>query len=201
MAKKAFVKLLLLLMLAEVLLVPVTAWRRRRRRRCPDSKPSGYSWDTSWLRPFSISCANGQSLDYWRSMHRDCKEDRVHYFGCGYGPVSYSSSDCSWTANYVNDFDKPVSYKCPHNGFITGIKGVHDGYYKDRRWGFRCCHVEGYYAHTCQHTSYQNSWDDPLFYSVPSGYYLVGVYSYHDDYYEDRRWKFEICKFSKSYGK
>ena len=52
------------------------------------------------------------------------------------------------------------------------------------RFNFRCCHVNGFVAHSCQTTPYQNNWDQVISYHVPSGYYLVGVISVHHNHYE-----------------
>ena len=75
----------------------------------------------------------GKSVKIWRSEHRNCMEDRIHYFECGYGPVHYTEANCAWTQNYVNVLDHPLVYKCPHNGFITGIKSQHGGGTNDRK--------------------------------------------------------------------
>lgn len=40
-------------------------------------------------------------------------------------------------------------------------------------------------------TGYKNNWDAPLSWHVPNGYALVGVYSYHDNHREDRRYGFK----------
>ena len=52
------------------------------------------------------------------------------------------------------------------------------------RFNFRCCHVSGYKAHTCQTTPYKNNWDQEISYHVPNGYYLVGVISEHHNHFE-----------------
>ena len=52
------------------------------------------------------------------------------------------------------------------------------------RFNFRCCSVNGFKAHTCQTTFYQNQWDQEIRYRVPKGFYLVGVISVHDNRYQ-----------------
>ena len=79
------------------------------------------------------SFLKGYSLRYWRSVHRNCKEDRVHYFQCGYGPITYHQGDCHWSGHYVHDFDLEVNYKCPNNGFLTGVTSVYSSQHRDRR--------------------------------------------------------------------
>lgn len=85
------------------------------------------------LRYIFRSFLKGYSITFWQSEHRDCKEDRIHYFQCGYGPVRYRHGNCAWSGHYVNDFDQLVNYKCPHNGFITGVSSVYSGHHRDRR--------------------------------------------------------------------
>ena len=72
-------------------------------------------------------------MKVWRSQHRNCKEDRIHYFGCGYGPMTYSERDCSWSY-YANEYDQPLNFKCHYNGFIAGVHSVFAGGIDDRRY-------------------------------------------------------------------
>ena len=48
----------------------------------------------------------------------------------------------------------------------------------------------------CKTTNYQNDWDKTLNYVAPSGFIITGMSSYHQNHYEDRRWKFTICKIT-----
>ncbi|XP_020626633.1 hemagglutinin/amebocyte aggregation factor-like [Orbicella faveolata] len=211
MTGRMLVKLLLLLMLSEVLLFSVSEakpwWggsRRRRRRRhraspppCDSSSPSGIKWYNDWHQTFKFSCPPGRSLSQWKSIHRNCKEDRIHYFNCASGFCLGSSCRCAWSGHYEHDFDQPLRFTCPHNGVITGVTSEYSGTHRDRRFGFRCCHRDGYKAHTCLSTRYENVWDGDLDYTVEHDRYLVGVNSYHVDYYQDRRWSFHYCQVSK----
>lgn len=195
-------KFLLLLIAVDLLLFSSTEgkpwWRRRSsRRRCSSSRPGGVRWVNKWHDSFSFSCPTSQSIRLWQSVHRNCKEDRIHYFVCGYGPIIYRERNCRWTNHYVNDYDGPVTFQCEHNGFITGVKSHYNGGARDRRFQFRCCHKARYSSRNCKHTTYVNRWDAEVKYRVPSGYFLTGAYSYHHNYYEDRRWNFEICQFVK----
>lgn len=195
-----FAKLLLLMMAFGLLLFTSTegkAWWGGGRRRCSSSLPSGVAWKNQWHKSFTFDCPRSESIRVWQSEHRNCKEDRIHYFKCGYGPGRYSEKNCKWTSHYVNDYDDPVMFKCDHNGFITGVKSNYNGGARDRRFEFRCCRKPRYSTRNCKHTSYVNHWDAAIKYTVPHGYYLTGAYSYHRNYQEDRRWKFEICQFKK----
>ncbi|PFX15639.1 hemagglutinin/amebocyte aggregation factor-like [Stylophora pistillata] len=199
MAEKRFVKLLLLMMLFELLIFPadVASLRRRRRRPvCSSQKPAGARWVNNWQGSFSFQCSAGKSVQLWKSIHRNCKQDRIHSFNCKYGPVRYKSCDCTWQ-NYANSYDKPLVFKCPNNGFITGIRSFYSTSYQDRKFRFRCCHIKKYRPNKCKITSLRNFWDRNLNYRVPHNYYLVGAFSDHDNRYQDRRWQFEICQFGR----
>lgn len=187
----------LLVVALEILLFTGSdAWfSRRRRRRCSSSLPAG-RWDNGWRQNFNIRCSTSSSIFIWQSEHRNCWEDRVHYFACKYGPFYYQNTHCSTTHN-VNDYDRPLAFRCPHNGVIAGVASTYSVATRDRRFSFRCCHKYGYIAHTCKYTAIQNDWDQPLRYVVPSGFYLVGAYSEHQNSKEDRIWKFQICAFNK----
>ena len=46
-------------------------------------------------------------------------------------------------SDFVNDWDQPVTYQCPNDGFLTGIKSVHNNQFEDRRFKYQCCEVPG----------------------------------------------------------
>ncbi|XP_044184064.1 dermatopontin-like [Acropora millepora] len=194
-------RLLLLVVALEILLFAGSdaIWPPRTRRRywCRRSRPSYPRWNNNWRQDFNVECRNSYSIYVWQSKYRDCWGDRIHHFDCKYGPFYYQLSHCS-TPYYVNDFDRPLTFRCPHNGFITGVASTYSFGARDRRFGFRCCHKHGYIAHSCRHTFKMNTWHQSFRYVVPYGYYLVGAYSQHQDSKKDRTWKFEICQFSRS---
>lgn len=153
---------------------------------------------TTGKKSLNFQCyGNGRSVQLWKSIHRNCKQDRIHSFQCKLGPdPNYRSCDCAWKY-YANGYDKPIVFKCPHNGFITGIRSVYSTHYKDRRFRFRCCHTKKYKPNNCKITPLKNGWDRNLNYRIPRNYYLVGAFSHHHNSYQDRRWQFEICQFKR----
>ncbi|XP_015751103.1 PREDICTED: hemagglutinin/amebocyte aggregation factor-like [Acropora digitifera] len=191
-----FVVLLPLVVTLEMLLFTESdGWWSRRR--CSSARPSFPRWVNGWQEDFKFSCPTSNSIMVWQSQHRNCKEDRIHYFKCKYGPFAYGHSHCSSSSHYANDYDRPLAFKCARNGVIAGVKSTYSAGHRDRRFSFRCCHKKGYIAHTCKHTVIENKWDKGMKYTVPWGYDLVGAFSEHNNDKEDRIWKFEICKFSK----
>ncbi|XP_015750361.1 PREDICTED: dermatopontin-like isoform X1 [Acropora digitifera] len=191
--------LLLLVVALEILLFAGSDakpwWRRRRRRTCSSSRPSSH-WVNNWRQNFNVRCPNSYSISVWQSQYKSCLGDRIHYFKCKRGPFQYQDKHCS-TTHYVNDYNKALIFRCPHNGVIAGVASTYSANTRDRRFGFRCCHKHGYIAHSCRHTFKMNTWHQSLRYVVPYGYYLVGAYSQHQDSKRDRTWKFEICQFSR----
>nr|XP_034332018.1 hemagglutinin/amebocyte aggregation factor isoform X2 [Crassostrea gigas] len=110
-------------------------------------------------------------------------------------------------SGWKNDFDQPLDFQCPSDlSFISRFKSTHSSFYEDRRFDFDCknvpavsgsvtCNWSGLNFRNCQWTDYVNSWDSNVDYYVPAGSYVIrGVSSYHSNYYEDRRFKFEICQ-------
>lgn len=87
--------------------------------------------------PYLITCNfdtfTGSSLNYWYSMHRNCKEDRIHHFKCADGFCLGSNCTCAWSGHYENDFNQPLRFTCPHNGVITGVTSEYSGPHRDRR--------------------------------------------------------------------
>ncbi|XP_074639527.1 hemagglutinin/amebocyte aggregation factor-like [Acropora palmata] len=191
--------LLLLVVALEIFLFAGSdAYRRRRRRKRPCSKyrPPYPRWVNHWRQSFNIRCRTSYSISVWQSRHSNCWEDRIHHFQCKYGPFRYKNYHCS-TTHFANDYDQPLAFRCPHNGVIAGVGSTYSARRRDRRFFFRCCHRYGYIAHTCKYTAIQNSWDKPLRYVVPYGYYLVGALSHHHNRKEDRVWKFQICTYNR----
>ncbi|CAL1531929.1 unnamed protein product, partial [Lymnaea stagnalis] len=97
-------------------------------------------------------------------------------------------------SGYVNEFDKPLTYTCPGNGVLAGVESYNDNYYEDRRFKFTCCDVSLRVPTECRTTDYINEFDGQMTLLVPEGEAIKSVYSWHDNYYEDRRWKVQLCK-------
>ncbi|CAL1538693.1 unnamed protein product, partial [Lymnaea stagnalis] len=101
--------------------------------------------------------------------------------------------ECCHSPGYVNSFDNPLDFKCPGDKFVTGVSGYHDNHFEDRRYGFQCCNILGRSPRDCYLTGEVNTWDGKLTLVVGEGKAIKGAHSVHNNYYEDRIWKFEIC--------
>ncbi|KAH9495935.1 hypothetical protein Btru_013715 [Bulinus truncatus] len=150
-------------------------------------------WMTEYDQHFQFACPAGQTIKSLTSIHDNHREDRVWNFTCTAPPHGVTLSTCEWSG-YENDFDQLLEYQCPNESMISGIESVHDNGHEDRKWSFFCCAPEGYVTHGCEYTPYENTYDNMLNYRVPDDFILRGVDSVHDNRYEDRIFKFDICK-------
>ncbi|XP_045161447.2 hemagglutinin/amebocyte aggregation factor-like [Mercenaria mercenaria] len=159
-------------------------------------------WINQWDGPLEFECRSvHQFVSRVQSIHNNHREDRRYKMSCRNIP-SYvrhcHSTSCRWTG-YLNNYDDLLMYNCGRNGYINGFRSVHNNHYEDRRWRVRCCTVRGLYLHDCTHTGWTNSWDRPQYYNTPYGQITSGVLSWHKNRYEDRRWKYRICKVRKAH--
>ncbi|XP_045166148.2 hemagglutinin/amebocyte aggregation factor-like [Mercenaria mercenaria] len=142
---------------------------------------------------FNCPMAN-QSISQIQSYHVNRYEDRRFRMNCRTlpGNVQYFSTKC-YNTGYLNEMDKVLDFNCGRNGYINGVQSYHSDHYEDRRWKVRCCEVPGMFLVNCSTTSWTNDWDGYQSFTLPTGQVLSGAYSYHKDYYEDRRWKYRTC--------
>lgn len=150
-------------------------------------RPAGEDWANTWDGMLLFSCPKGKSIRRIHSIHRNCIEDRIWAFSC---ESNSAAQVCSWTG-FVNSYDDLLNFKCPNNGFISGIYSVHSNKREDRRFEFKCCHSSSYSRHSCK-WSHTTNWDADIDYSTTWGW-LAGAHSYHNNHYEDRRWQFYQC--------
>ncbi|KAL5005393.1 hypothetical protein ScPMuIL_018849 [Solemya velum] len=99
------------------------------------------------------------------------------------------------TEGWLNDMDGYLSFTCANQAhYVSRISSMHSNHAEDRQWDFECQpfpSVEG--TPTCDWSDYANQFDYWLDFVCQTNSYLVGASSYHNNYYEDRRWKFFCC--------
>ncbi|KAI8512816.1 hypothetical protein Bbelb_094550 [Branchiostoma belcheri] len=100
-----------------------------------------------------------------------------------------------WTG-WINDFDGGMGQNCPFNSVVTGFKSEHSNHHEDRRWKMKCSKKIGMVRHSCYTTGYVNWFDHAMDFEVPASYYVVGMHGYHHNGYEDRRYRFTLCRVS-----
>ena len=94
-----------------------------------------------------------------------------------------------------NQYDAILDKQC-HTGYgMYKVSSNHHNYYEDRIWRFECRKVADKLRGqpSCSTTDYVNNFDEEMSFSCGSNKYIQGVYSYHNNHYEDRRWKFTCC--------
>ncbi|PIO39712.1 hypothetical protein AB205_0200370 [Aquarana catesbeiana] len=80
------------------------------------------------------------------------------------------------------------------SGVQRGTAGSsHDNKREDRVWDFSCQNTFSN-ATSCSWTGYINDFDLEFSYICPFGSVINGMYSYHDNTREDRRWKLFCCQ-------
>jgi len=123
------------------------------------------------------------------SIHNNHSEDRRWKFFSGSAP-GLGCSEQRWSG-WINAWDKSLYYVCPSNQVLHGIQSYHDNHREDRRWKFQCCRVSsGVSVVRSKWTWYLNEWDGELEYQCPRhDQAIVGMYSYHSNTREDRRWR------------
>lgn len=146
-------------------------------------------------RPVRFTCPRGRALNFIASVHSNHHEDRRFALACTSKAFHFRRS---FKTRTLNRFDKPVSYSCPSGYVLTGVASYHHNYYEDRVWRVRCSQlITGSFKKSCRWTSYTN-WDARWSVRAPKGSFITGMNSYHSNHYEDRRYRFEICSFSKN---
>jgi len=154
------------------------------------------SWMNAWDTRFTFTAGNNMITGF-SSVHDNGKEDRRWKFSSG----SVKGVQCKpqrWS-QWVNDWDTILSFTCPRNEALYGVTSYHGNDKEDRRWKFQCCKVSSNFALKKEaFTSYLNNWDEPIHFFCPSAdEVVVGMYSYHDNDTEDRRWKARCAKLTR----
>merc|ERR1711962_241145 len=156
-------------------------------------KRAEYEYVNEYDQPFEFKCKEGQSIDNIATEHSNHHEDRRWDFTCKANKVI--TKDCSWTGE-VNGFDQTFDHKCD-KGVIAGIASHHNNHYEDRVFKFYCCKTTRVLK-GCLDTDWINNWDEKFTAQVAKDMVLVGMYSIHENYYDDRRFKLHYCKAPSS---
>jgi hypothetical protein len=158
-----------------------------------------YNW--SWRR----GCGGNTALNYVYSNHDNVKEDRRFGFKCSQINNKYKLDECTWTTNWVNNWDSVLNFECNNNGLVRTVESYHDNGKQDRRWKFECCRLalsdfsddEITDMDCTEPNYYENDWDGSLNIS-PTTYFLNGINSYHNNDKEDRLFRFRRCRPNES---
>jgi len=100
---------------------------------------------------------------------------------------------------YQNDWDEEMRF---NSGFmkdkvITGMYSEHSNRHEDRRWRFYYGSAPGFYCLRKRWTYHRNSWDGQLRFICGDNQAISGIWSYHNNHREDRRWTFQCCEVQR----
>ena len=108
-------------------------------------------------------------------------------------PYSLGNNKALADIQYQNQFDQPLNAHCHGADGMYKVQSVHDNHREDRVWNWECRRVLYHGYPKCYDTGYVNNFDQPMFFRCKPNHYIGGVYSYHSNKREDRRWKFNCC--------
>ena len=101
---------------------------------------------------------------------------------------------------FQNNYDGVLHVNCNPRDGMYRVASVHSNHHEDRIWSWECRRViRSHDTPRCGQTGYVNQYDDPMFFTCGANQYIAGVYSEHDNYREDRRWKFTCCSAPNHY--
>ncbi|KAG2471230.1 HAAF factor, partial [Polypterus senegalus] len=75
----------------------------------------------------------------------------------------------------------------PRRAHVTPLLGIHHNKHEDRLWDLSCKPTFDSYPR-CSWSNYVNWFDEEFYYSCPGNSAMSGMYSYHDNKHEDRRY-------------
>ncbi|XP_041359299.1 hemagglutinin/amebocyte aggregation factor-like [Gigantopelta aegis] len=95
---------------------------------------------------------------------------------------------------WINNWDELIAYECHGIGALVGVESKHNNAVEDRRFKFKCCAVRGLRYNSCYTSNYINVFDGNMDKQNGNKEVFKGIYSYHSNRHEDRRWKVKICR-------
>lgn len=135
---------------------------------------------------------------------RKAKTDGANHAGlkvsCDTGDVELKASSRKGK-RYQNTLDQPLLVICNNKYAFHRIESWHHNGAEDREYQFDCQFVAEVGFDQCSWTDYVNHFDKPAMYHCPADWVMTGVDSFHDNFFEDRRWRFKCCNFPNYYTK
>ncbi|KAK6468709.1 hemagglutinin/amebocyte aggregation factor-like [Huso huso] len=132
---------------------------------------------------FAVLQVNGKAVDSTQETEADIQPSDKE---------TLTKGDPRW----VNSYDQPLHFTCPTYQSINHIRSVHDNKHEDRLWDLTCGAAFDT-SPSCSWSTYVNGFDQDIDYSCPGQSIISGMYSYHENRYEDRRWKFYCCNVAR----
>ena len=104
--------------------------------------------------------------------------------------------------HYDNAFDEDLNFACDLGEHLVGMESIYDGPFRDRAFKLTCINRAYIDVSSCQWkpedvNEYVNNMDEDMNYSCPGNSIVTGVFSHHEDHYEDRQWRIRCCQVCK----
>jgi len=144
-------------------------------------------WDSTWDNRGSSQFLCGQE-----SYHDNYKEDRRYKFKkC----LNLGTENNLEVTEWDGQWEKSCGCYNDGNAAITGAWSQHNNYKEDRLFTFECGELNPKYKLvSCGWTGYVNNWDGELNFECTNNGLIRSMWSRHDNYKEDRLWRFECCQ-------
>merc|ERR1712054_153231 len=151
------------------------------------SRNSWTNWLNNWDQGVSYQTGGNQFLTGFGGLHHNGYEDRL--FKVKVATIGTSQSASYWSG-WVNNMDASFDFSCRSNYALVGLQSYHNNHYEDRRWKFKCASFRGVSVQHGGLTGYKNNMDQQFYSDCGGNNPIVGLASYHNNGYEDRRWRF-----------
>jgi len=152
----------------------------------------------NWNRMVNYKCRSNEVLTGIYSVYSKTRNDRKYKVRCArLIPIHKVSVTSSWSG-YQNNWGKHMHFTAGANKMITGFYSVHDNRSEDRRWRFYSGNSREVQCQPQRWSDWKNDMEGVLRLDCPANQVLYGIESYHDDRWEDRRWKLQCCRVSSN---
>ncbi|EGD74966.1 hypothetical protein PTSG_12546 [Salpingoeca rosetta] len=177
---------------------------RAGTRQCdslPTTSISNNVYVNNFRQPFSVQCPDNMALISLNSYHDNTQEDRRWYFACQVPRTRGAQlSRQSWSAPTYGQLSSTVSFTCPSNSFLTGMRSAYVVGNLDRVMSFQCSSSADTRVSTSCYTSSSNSYDGALRFASSNIYVVTGLTSYFSSWSRDRVFRFTACRLDCAPG-
>lgn len=161
------------------------------------ARAEGEEFHNDFESELNFECPDHQIISSIASVHNNTINDRKWRFACRQPPSGATPGRCTWSDDYVNRWGETISFLCPPNWVLTGVKSIFTDSKRDRRWNFKCCKDSVYLTYACELTPYLNTLHKAVDYTVPNAHVLTGWFSMFTDSMSDRRLKVTECSYKQ----
>ena len=133
-----------------------------------ESDKRSIKWDNNLNRPLKVNCdtEQGEALVRVRSRFSKKDDDRQFKWDCrGVTEGKMALTDCEWSKE-VNKQSGPISFICPKNKVMAGVKSKNHGSKGDRKWRVKCCKARGHITKSCGVSERLNSYHGNIDYKA-----------------------------------